>query len=86
MSFFEAKGIGWSSTVHGGFLAQAGVNVDCGEESDGHREVVETEGVGEHGASEKVGELQCQGKPVAILAPNQIPNLFFFKCQEQNKH
>ena len=75
MSLFEAERVGGGHTVHGRFLPQTGINVNGGEEGDGHGEIVETKRVREHGAGEEVSVLQGQGKPVAILALDQVSNL-----------
>ena len=76
MPFFETERVGGSFTVHGGLLAQAGVDVHGGEEGDRHGEVMKTERVREHGPGEEVGVLEGQRESVAILTLDEIPNLF----------
>ena len=75
MPFFETERVGGSFTVHGGLLAQAGVDVYGGEEGDRHGEVLKTERVREHGPGEEVGVLEGQREPVAILTLDEVPNL-----------
>lgn len=48
VSPFHPSWIGRGFTIHGHFLPEAPVNIDCAEKGDGLRQVIETQLVGKH--------------------------------------
>lgn len=48
ISPFHPSWIGRGFTIHGHFLPEAPVNIDCAEKGDGLRQVIETQLVGKH--------------------------------------